>query len=308
MKPSITVIIPCFNSVKFISRTIESVLKQDYEPMEIIAVDDGSTDGTADILHSYLPKIRILSHPNNANYGQYVSLNLGIKETNSDLVAFLDHDDIWYRDKIKKQVAVFENNPEVGLVYTNEYALDENDRVLYKYFPDSYKEKNVPGEILLNCYIQSPSSVMVRRCVLDTVGLFKSHMPRCADHDMWIRINEITKFHFIPDCLIGYRKHPDQMSVIYKKEMWQDGFAVLKEARMRYLYKKSTVHKRLAVLHYRVGGCEWTDSHYLRALTNIFLAAAYDPFRALRFMLGKLRSSMMHSILSLSQSITRIYI
>jgi teichuronic acid biosynthesis glycosyltransferase TuaG len=85
-------IIPCFNSSKFIRRTIESVLNQDYDDLEIITIDDGSADETKEILESYLPKIRILSHPNNANLGEGASLNLRIIQAKSELIAFLEED------------------------------------------------------------------------------------------------------------------------------------------------------------------------------------------------------------------------
>jgi glycosyltransferase involved in cell wall biosynthesis len=144
---SVAVIIPCFESSKFIRKTIESALNQDYDDLEIIAIDDGSTDETRKILESYLPKIRILSHPNNANLGAATSLNLGINETKSYLIAFLDSDDIWHPNKLKEQVKIFQKYWDVGLVYTNGCVIEDSDDILYKLFPDDFQEENIYEKI-----------------------------------------------------------------------------------------------------------------------------------------------------------------
>lgn len=285
----VAVIIPCYNSSNYIRKAIESVLNQDYNEMEIITIDDGSTDNTKDILKEYLPKIKIIGHENGANLGQYPSLNLGIESTKADLIAFLDHDDLWYQEKIRKQVEIIYKNPAIGLVYSNGHAIDENDNVLYKYFPDQFQEKNTPGTILLDCYIQTPSGVMVKREVLEKVGLFKTYLPSCADHDLWVRMSEVTRFYYIPECLFAYRKHSRQLSVITKRRMWQDGLVVLKEAFKRYPYGADLKRKRLAVLYYRLGECDWAEERYLRGLKNYLMAGMFDPLRGIKYLCSNRR-------------------
>jgi glycosyltransferase involved in cell wall biosynthesis len=283
---SVAVVIPCYNSSKYIRKTLDSVLNQNYKDLEIVAIDDGSTDETRRILGSYLPKIRILSHPNNANLGQAASLNLGINETKSYLIAFLDSDDLWYPGKVKDQVKIFEKHTDVGLVYTNGYVIDEKDNALYKIFPEKFLEKNVLGEILLKCYIKTPSSVMVKAEIIEKSGLFRENL-HSTDHDMWIRMSEITKFYYIPDILIGYRKHRGQKSSA--RRQWEDGFTILKEACKRFPYGANLKRKRLAVLYYRLGEYDWGHYHYFRGLMNYCLAGILDPVRAMNAIQSKIR-------------------
>jgi len=265
---------------------LDSVLNQNYKDLEIVAIDDGSKDETKKILESYVPKIRVLSHPNNANLGQAASSNLGITETKSDLIAFLDSDDIWYPNKIEEQVKIFQKYSDVGLVYTNGYVIDESDKILYKLLPDDFQEENIHGEILLKCYIKTPSTVMVKREELKKIGLFKPYLRNGQDHDMWIRMSEITKFYYIPNILAVYRKHPGQISS--KRSLWEEGFVVLRDACKRFPYGLNIKRKRLAVLYYRLGEYDWRHNDYFRGLRNYFLAGVLDPVRIIDFIQNKI--------------------
>jgi glycosyltransferase involved in cell wall biosynthesis len=276
----VAVIVPCFNCEKYIRRTIDSVLIQDYKAIEILAIDDGSTDKTKAILESYSPFIRILSHLNNANLGQAASINLGISETNAELIAFIDSDDIWYQGKIKKQVSVFDQHKDIGLVYTNGYAIDENDNRLYTLFNSEFQEKNVVGSILLDCYITSPTNVMIKADLCRAAGLFNVNL-QSMDHDMFIRLSEVSRFFYISDCLVGYRRHQGQQSL--KRRQWEDGFIILSDACNRYPYPLKLRFKRLAVLYYRLGEYDWRQRQYFKGLINLFLAGLTDPIRAYNF-------------------------
>ena len=284
-KSEVAVIIPCYNSSRFIRKTIDSVFNQAYEDLEVVAIDDGSKDETREILEGYLPKIRILHHPGNANLGEGASMNLGIIETGSDLIAFLDHDDIWYPNKIKEQVGVFQKYPDVDLVYTNGYVIDENDNILYKMLPDNFQEENVPGKILLNCYIRTTSSVMVRRSLINGIGSFNTDL-YTVDHELWVRMSEVGRFFYLPEHLTGYRCHGTGQKSLNRK-MWEDEFILLREACKRYPYGVDLKRRRLAVLYYRLGEFDWNHNDYFRAVTNYFLAGILDPFRAIQWIINK---------------------
>lgn len=283
---SVSVIIPCYNSSKFIRKTIESVVDQNFEFLEIIAVDDGSKDETRTILEGYLPtlKIKILSHPNHANLGQGPSFNLAIRESKSNLIAFLDSDDLWYPCKVREQVKIFQRFPDVGLVYTNGYVIDDQDNILYKLFPDNHREENITGKILRKCYIRSPSLVMVRREMFTKTGLFQSYR-HAIDHDMWVRMSEITKFYYIPEFLSAYRKHKSQRS--FRRAMWECGFDVLRDACNRYSYGGHLKRKRLAVLHYRLAQYDWRHRDFSRALKE-FCLGVLELFKAIVFSLNQI--------------------
>jgi len=277
---SVAAIIPTYNSSKFIQKTIVSALQQDYEPIEIIVINDGSTDDTVRKVEDFAPRVRILHHPNKANLGPGVSRNLGIKSTDADLIAFLDHDDIWHPTKIREQATIFENYPDVGLVHTNGYAIDENDSILYELMPRDFREPDKPEAILLSCYIKTPSSVMVRRDFLERVGMFYQGFRIATDHDLWIRMKEITRFYFLAKHLLSYREHSTQQS--RQRVMWEEGFDVLKRAISRYPYSLEVKRKRLAVLHYRLGMWDLMNRHYRDAVRHFCLAFVLDPYRSIK--------------------------
>mgnify|MGYP001620160184 FL=1 len=145
----VTVIIPCYNRDKFVGKTIDSALSQTYPNIEIIAVNDGSTDSTGEALKSYGTRIKVLEHPGRVNKGQSAAINLAMREADGEYVAILDSDDLWHPDKIARQVEFFEKNPDVGLVYANGYAIDENDDNLYELYKPGHVETNEPEKVLL---------------------------------------------------------------------------------------------------------------------------------------------------------------
>lgn len=117
MSLSLSVVMPCYNVGRYIEKTLVNILNQDYPIMKVIAIDDGSTDDTLEILRKYSDRINILFHKNNINVGQSKTINVGIEYVNTDLIAFADADDIWYPGKVQKQVEVFKQHNDVGFVY-----------------------------------------------------------------------------------------------------------------------------------------------------------------------------------------------
>ena len=290
---SVAAIIPTYNSADFIRKTILSALEQNYEPFEIIVVDDGSTDDTVRVVESFSPQLKMLHHPCQSRLGPSASRNLGIRSTKADLIAFLDHDDIWYPAKIREQVKIFDNYPNVGLAHVNGYTIDKNDNILYELLPKDFSEPHKPEAILLNCYIKSPSSVMVRRILLEKTGMFDTGIRSGSDHDLWIRMKEITDFYFLPKHLLGYRQHNnDQMS--RQRGMWEGGFDILERATSRYPYGLGVKRKRRAVLHYRLGVWGLKRENYRAAFKNLLSAFILDPYRSIKVLFSKAIKSVQH--------------
>lgn len=295
MSLSVSVIIPCYNSAKFIEKTLNSVLEQTYKPLEILVIDDGSQDETRKILERYSSQVELLCHPNNMNLGIGASMNLGVQKAKADLIAFLDADDLWHPTKLGEQVKIFATHPDVGLTYTNVNVIDEHDKVLYEIPPGDSTELNEPSKILLKCYIRTASSVMVRRNLFQQTGMFRTDI-FAADHDMWIRMGEKTNFYFIPECLASHRKRQGQVSS--KRKLWEDGFVILQEACKRYPYGNSVKRKRRAVLHYRLGEYDWRHNSYLSAAKQFTLSAMFDPLRSIDFIISTvLTNGKIHRLL-----------
>lgn len=234
--------------------------------------------GTRAILDSYKDKITVYTHEGMINRGIAASLNLGIKNARSELIALMDHDDIWYKDKIATQVDIFDKFEDVGFVYVNGDVIDELERKLYKIYDKHHLEENNSCKLLLDCYVKSCSSVMVRKSILNNVGYFNDKLLP-TDHDMWLRIQEITRFYYVKGCCFGYRTHPDQS--INKRKLWEDGFVVLDEACRRNKCYTPFRRKRKAVLHYRLGEYDYKTKEYFSSGYNLLLSFFYDPVRAL---------------------------
>src|SRR5262249_27723626 len=123
-RPKVSVIIPAYNTEKFLAETIRNVLDQTYGDYEVIVVDDGSSDGTLGVARSFEPRIKVLAQPNG---GPASARNLAIRNSRGDYIAFLDSDDLWMTDKLEEQIAFLGRNPAVGLVYSEALVFTGNN-------------------------------------------------------------------------------------------------------------------------------------------------------------------------------------
>ncbi|MDD2541270.1 MAG: glycosyltransferase family A protein [Desulfuromonadaceae bacterium] len=181
----ISVIIPTYNSGKYICEALDSVLHQTYSDYEIIVIDDGSTDTTREIIKNRFQTVRYYYVENS---GVSAARNLGISMAQGELIAFLDADDKWLPEKLEKQVALFNNNDKLGMVFTENSFFNEQGITMSK---ANKRERLMSGDIVrnifLNSYVATPT-VMVRKNVFDTVGLFEEGLIVAEDDNMWMRI------------------------------------------------------------------------------------------------------------------------
>lgn len=285
----VSVIIPCYNRERFIGATIDSVLGQTWSNVELIVVDDGCTDGSRKVLESYGPRLTILEHPGRANKGQSAAINLGLRHSSGDYLAILDSDDLFAPDKIEKQVNFLERNPEFGLVYANCISIDENGAELHRMYHPGHQTPSRPEQVLEDCCYNVPSNSLFRRAVYEKVGLLDEKLRAAQDHDFAIRIAEVTRIGYIDECLWNYRRHGASISRTRTVERWRNGFKILDAARKRYPYPTTTVLRRKAVLHFRLGQCYLLDKHYLKSIYHLLLAGLLDPLRSLRVVMGRER-------------------
>ena len=206
--PYVSVIIPTYNRKIQLLKAIDSVLGQTYTNFELIVVDDGSDDGTSDLLTKYQPKLRAL---NQTNKGVSAARNAGINAAKGQLIAFLDSDDLWLPDKLKHQVDFFKDNPDALICQTKEIWIRNGKRVN----PKKRHEKpcGMMFEQSLALCLVTPSAVMVRKSLLDEVGLFDESLKACEDYDLWLRICWKYPVYLIEEVLIiKYGGHSDQLS------------------------------------------------------------------------------------------------
>jgi len=197
---TVSVIIPTYNRGPALAETLRSALAQSSPPLEIIVVDDASSDDTAQAATGvHDPRIRLIRHEHNR--GVSAALNTGIAAAQGDLIAILEHDDLWLPDKLARQAPLF-NNPDTGLVYCGVAFVDENGNPQSEFVP--FKRGDIYRDLLFKSYIPTSSAVVVRRACFDRAGLFDETLRGPQDYDMWIRIARHYQVDYAPEALVRF--------------------------------------------------------------------------------------------------------
>ena len=217
-----SVVIPAYNSEGFLAETVDSVYAQTVQPAEVIVVNDGSTDGTEPVLRQLeqrLPSLRWTTKPNG---GQGSARNLGVSLATGELIAFLDHDDRWHRDKLARQLDQFAGDPGLALSFTALNTVTDGSAVLagrdvptpgVHYLHTDWDPD--PEEVLRRLMSESPigscSTVVVRREALKPG--FSEHRPISDDWLMWLRMAAAgLRFGHVPEPLVEYHRHETNLS------------------------------------------------------------------------------------------------
>lgn len=206
--PLVSVIIPVFNGANFLRESVESVLAQTYGAIEILVVDDGSTDETPAIVRSFKDTVRPFWKPNG---GTASALNLALPEARGKYVAWLSHDDLFVPEKTAAQVAQLEQNPEVGFCYSSFAVIDDHGALLRNVDSPHYSRARAVRELLVANYIHG-CTTMVRKDLYCAVGRFREDLRYVQDLDMWFRLLVFTDAIRHPGYLVKGRVHPDRGS------------------------------------------------------------------------------------------------
>jgi glycosyltransferase involved in cell wall biosynthesis len=257
---------PTYNMGHLIEPAIESALAQDYgaENIEIVVVDDGSTDGTADVLAPYLDRIRYVRKENG---GLVSAINRGVEEATGEFIAQLDADDEWAVDKVSRQVAMFEGRPELGLVYTDLETIDEDGAVIEpSYFGMlalTPPRGRIFGALLERNYVGSP--LMVRASLRPA---FYPVDPTLVCHDWPIAasIAAVAEVDVIEEPLYRYRQHGSNMNL-----------GIDEDRRLRLMGRENEIRRRLlarvdpgqATEQELVVGYNTFDSHYRLVMSGL---------------------------------------
>lgn len=224
-KPLVSVIIPVYNGERYISQAIHSVLAQDYRPLEIIVVDDGSTDQTAQIAQEFSEVIYL----HQSNQGPGSARNLGVLSSRGEFIAFLDGDDLWLPNKLTLQVKYLLAHPELGFVIAHMRPVLENGAEWPSGFNRSYYEKQPP------CYL--PSAMLVRREVFFAVGLFDPSYRHANDSDWFFRSQEGgIRMAIVPEVLVEKRIHSSNLS--YEKMVTFETLMAVRKSVLRRKMKQ----------------------------------------------------------------------
>jgi glycosyltransferase involved in cell wall biosynthesis len=276
--PLVSVVIPTYNCAPYLPRAVESALGQTFAPVEVIVVDDGSTDDTAQVLAPYEGRIQYIRQANRKLPG---ARNTGIRHARGELIAFLDADDWWLPEKLERQVPLLLDNPDVGMVHSDFVFYDEPD--------GRYRPSNSPGHelvgrcrprLLLGNAINVCTAVVRREC-FDRAGLFNEGLVGgLEDYDLWLRVARHYEFAYVPQVLAGYRRHGDNMSrhrlrmdqaelAIAQRELKADPSLWEAAGKGRVRWKVFHLSSEIGQAHLEAGDLLASRQYFEQALENL---------------------------------------
>ncbi|MFP6892568.1 MAG: glycosyltransferase [Opitutales bacterium] len=208
LTPKVSVVIPTYDRMETLPRALDSVISQTFSDWELIVVDDGSTDGTDEMILRDYPAVRLHRQENT---GVSSARNAGVALASGEWIAFLDSDDAWLPEKLERQLSHLAKEPKLRLSHTDEIWIRNGRRVSQ---PKEYAKAG--GGIYRRCLplcCICPSSVLIRRDLFDEIGGFDETFPVCEDYDLWLRITAREPVHYLDEALVRkYGGHGDQLS------------------------------------------------------------------------------------------------
>lgn len=269
----VSVIIPTYNYARYINQAIRSVLSQSFHDLEIIIVDDGSIDGTKDVVSTF--KDSRITYIYQNNRGISSARNIGIGFSSGEYIGFLDADDLWMPEKLEIQLSLFKTKPSIGLIYTGYIVIDEAGTCIAIRIAQPIEGDLVSQLILGNIVSGSATTSLVRRACFDQVGLLDENLTSCEDWDMWLRIARISDFACIEQPLAKIRLHGDNLT--YDPARMEDGlFSVVEKfysdeslsTKLKLLKPKAIAgaHRDSANFYFRRGQFRNAFAHLFRAI------------------------------------------
>ncbi len=227
-RPRVSVLLTCYNHLAYLPAALEGVRSQTFRDFEIIAIDDGSTDGTREWLTENATDCRVVL--NEKNLGTYGTLNEALRYASGDFIAVLNDDDLWAPRKLEAQLQLFEQHPEVGLVHTNGGFIDGKGEPM-EGKPLGFRFPTFEtGDILWDLFYENKiiaSAALVRRECFVKLGGFNEKYFGSGDWEMWFRIAQVYQIGFVDEPMTSYRVHGANAS--HKLErIWKDD-AMLRE-------------------------------------------------------------------------------
>jgi glycosyltransferase involved in cell wall biosynthesis len=280
--PGVSVVIPCFNAATTIERTLWSALNQTYRNLEIVVVDDSSTDNSVSIVENIAAQDSRVAIYRQPNGGVAAARNLGIARSHCEYIAPLDADDLWHPTKIEKQVAVLKAaDGKVGLVYCHFRRVDEIDLVLKGWNTDA-PIGDVFSSLILSNFIGNASSPLIRRSCIEAVGGYDPMLRArdaegCEDLALYLAIAERWYFALVPEYLVGYRVLHGSMSQNHAR-MAKSWHLVIAKAYARHPELPSKLFRWSFGMCYRWLGlsCLWQGKGWW-AIKYLAKAVATDP-------------------------------
>lgn len=246
--PLVSVIMPVYNASEFIRASVESILDQSYSDIELILINDGSSDNSLEILKSYNDK-RIKLINNESNKGLIDSLNEGISHSSGKYIARMDADDISHFNRIKKQVELLEKNQEADIVATH-----TNGTKKTLYHTRYLNSEEIRSRLLFDNIFPHPT-VMFRKDLFDRTGIrYNKEFLHAEDYAMWLALFETAKYALIPEPLLQYREHGGQVSKLNREtqkcSVLKAQLKIFDRMGITITHAEADLHKRIFYIDY----------------------------------------------------------
>jgi glycosyltransferase involved in cell wall biosynthesis len=275
--PAVSVILPVYNRESTVARSIRSVLGQTWTSLELIVVDDGSTDGTRNVLDSFGSQITVIGQPHG---GAYVARNRGLRHAHGELIAFIDSDDVWLPDRLASQMPLM-NRAEVGLVFGDVvHVRPGRERKRVTSFQVAPPRRGRVAAQFAWCNFVPTSAVLVRRSCLDEAGGFAENVALSCDYLMWFRIALRHELDFVDRIVAEYTLSADSISadlgrsIEARIRLFSDELAKTSDSATRKILKRLLFNQSwslaLAALRKRAGSV----ARPLRRARSTAMAAA----------------------------------
>jgi glycosyltransferase involved in cell wall biosynthesis len=213
--PAITVLMPAYNAEKYIGQAIDSVLRQTFTDFELVIVNDGSTDSTQKVIHSFKDaRIVLINQP---NMGVAAALNTGLKHSRAPFIARFDADDICYPERLEKQIRFLKENPEYILVGSDADYILENDDFLFHFQCIAHSHDEIMEKLYFYCPFVHPT-VMYKKESICNAGGYPADAHNFEDYLLWTAIAKVGKICNLPEALIKYRLNSSSVTI---DERWR---------------------------------------------------------------------------------------
>lgn len=290
-KPAVSIIIPCYNSEKWIVDSLQSIYNQTYKNFEVIVIDDGSEDNTNKIVQEFDSSI---IYKYQKNKGPAAARNLGVKIAKGDYIAFLDSDDLWEKNKLEKQLSYLNKNKEVDLILTNVTVVNENGSFLF------HHDNNVPSDkeeliraFFLGKIVMNTPTIFMKKEVFNEVGGFIESLPLREDHFFLMVVSKRYKVGHIKDYLVKRRIRESSISHdINPNEVLELNRPFIKISLENFPFLKKYENQVLSNLNISIGKRFWKlgDFNNSRTYFKKSIMYQFDNYKSyLYFVLVTLR-------------------
>lgn len=274
--PLVSVVTATYNMGKYVGLAVESVLAQDYPAIEIIVVDDGSTDNTSEVLSKYREdsRVKIICQE---NAGQTVAKNRAVQAAKGEYIAFCDADNLWLPNKLSRQIKYFNEHCDIAVVYGDITLIDADGDPLPTTQAKRYSGK-ITGRLLVDNFVTFNTALVSRR-VLEAVGGFDESLRMGIDYDLWLRISVNHTFQYLPEPFVLYRIWGGQMSN-KQEERLSNCFKLLNNFLDKHpkSVTPDEVNRGWAHTYVSRGKLRASQKRYLNALEDYFKAFRYRPY------------------------------